>query len=165
MRKWIFSSLFSATAVLMAPQVMAEKGVCEMVKPTVENIRANLHAQYLPNFIPVVVNSEKELGLSAEQCQAFNQFRKEKAVVGKELVEKINKMEQESHDLALNGASLDEIKARHTQIAEARAKLIEGKMKCHQFIKNTLTEAQYTQLVNDVYPKRRAMAMEKVNGK
>lgn len=92
-------------------------------------------------------------------------FQKEKAPKGKELIKEINKMEAESRDLALKGASLEEIKSRHVKIAELREKLMEGKMKCHQFVKSQLTEEQYSKMINEIYPammaKAQAMLAEK----
>ncbi|QKI89286.1 hypothetical protein [Thiomicrorhabdus xiamenensis] len=166
MRKPFIHAVLGAALLSASSQVMAnETGVCKAVVPTAQAIRATLHANYLPNFIPMIVNSEKELNLTAEQCRTFNKFRSEKAVKGKQLIEKINKMEQESRVMALQGESLEVIKQRHAKIAELREKLVEGKMKCHQFVKKVLSAEQYAKLVKEIYPQMRTKAMEIINVK
>lgn len=153
----VSSTLFSGA--LMA-QSDPSPSFCETVKPTPQAMRETLHANYLPNFLPVIVNSEQALGLSAEQCAKFNQFRKEKAVQGKKVIKQINEMEAESHEQALKGASMDEIMQRHKEIAALREKITQGKMKCHQFVKSVLTDAQYQKLVTEIYPQKRAQALK-----
>lgn len=156
--KKLFASVVLSSGVLMATQSFASEGVCKPLKPSVEAIKANFHANYLPNFIPIVMNSEQALNLTAAQCQAFMKFQKEKAPKGKELIKEINKMEAESRQMALQGASLEEIKTRHVKIAELREKLMEGKMKCHQFVKSQLTAEQYSKMINEIYPAMMAKA-------
>ncbi|CAN8141441.1 conserved exported hypothetical protein [uncultured Thiomicrorhabdus sp.] len=149
-------------SLLIASSFAHAQDACVKVQPKVEDIRANFHANYMPNFIPVVVNSEEALNLTAEQCKTFNEFRTTKGKNGKKLINKIHEMESESQKMALAGAGLEEMKNRHAKIAELRAKLMEGKMKCHQFVKKTLTAEQYDKLINEVYPSMIAMAKEKL---
>ncbi|BBP45825.1 hypothetical protein THMIRHAS_11980 [Thiosulfatimonas sediminis] len=160
MRKFILAAF--AGSALIASSMASAAGNCIQVQPKVEDMRANFHANYLPNFIPVVVNSEAALNLSAEQCQIFNEFRTTKGKNGKALIEKINQMEKESQTLALAGASLEEMKARHVKIAELREKLMVGKMNCHQFVKKNLTAEQYDKLINEVYPAMLAKAQARI---
>lgn len=161
MRKFILATL-TGSALLASSASYASEGVCNQIQPKVVDIRANFHANYMPNFIPVVVNSEEALNLTAEQCKTFNNFRMTKGKNGKKLIKKIHQLEKESQKMALAGADLPEMKKRHLKIAELRAKLMEGKMKCHQFVKSNLTAEQYDKLINDVYPKMYAMALERI---
>lgn len=160
MRKFILAAITGSA--LIASSVSCADGACIKVQPKTEDIRANFHANYMPNFIPVVVNSEEALNLTAEQCKTFNEFRTTKGKNGKKLINKIHEMEQESQKMALAGASLEEMKGRHAKIAELRAKLMEGKMKCHQFVKSQLTAEQYDKLINEVYPQMVAQAKERI---
>lgn len=149
-----------ALSLLFSMNAQANEGVCIPVNPTKETVMANVHANYMPNFIPVVVNSEKELGLTAKQCNAFNDFRLNKSK-GKELIANIIKLEQESNQAALAGVSADEMMAKHEKIAELRKKLTAGKLKCRDFVKSQLTEAQFKQLVTEVYPAKMAAAAKR----
>ncbi|MBF6058860.1 MULTISPECIES: Spy/CpxP family protein refolding chaperone [Thiomicrorhabdus] len=163
MRKLLIATLFGASFVMTAQgAAAAEGGVCQTVKPNPTTIIENFHANYLPNLLPAVLNSEKALNLSAEQCQKFNKFKTEKAPNGKKLIAKIIKMEGESRQMALEGADLKTIQARNEEIAALRAKLVTGKMKCHQFVKSVLTPEQYSKLIKEVYPAMRAKAEELV---
>lgn len=139
------------------------EGVCEPVQPKAEDIKANFHANYLPNLIPALVNSETALQLTPAQCQTFNQYRKETAAKGKELIAQIATLEKASMQAALEGASSDDIMQRHQKIAELRAKIVAGKMKCHEFVKTQLTPDQYQKFVQEVYPQLQAMAQQKIN--
>ncbi|WP_319381078.1 Spy/CpxP family protein refolding chaperone [Thiomicrorhabdus sp.] len=166
MRKLLMATFLGTSLAITAQGVAAaEGGVCQKVTPTPKSIIENFHANYMPNLLPVVLNSEQALNLSAEQCQKFNQFKKEKAPNGKKLIDKIIKMEQESSQMALEGASLETIQKRNKEIAELRAKLVTGKMKCHQFIKSSLTPEQYDKLVKEVYPTMRAKAESMIRPK
>ena len=165
MRKLLVSALLGSSLIMSAPSFAAEAGVCNKAKPTVQAIQANFHANYMPNFIPIVLNNEKGLNLTAEQCQTFNKFQKEKAQNGKKLIKKINQMEAESRQMALKGAPLEELQARHKEIAEAREKLMVGKWKCHQFVKKQLTAEQYDKLINVIYPQMMKKAQAMLEGK
>lgn len=161
MRSFISIGLISVS-LCVSFSVMAE-AVCQTAQPKAEDIKANFHANYLPNFIPALVNSEEVLQLTPAQCQTFNQYRQETAAKGKELIAQIIQLEKESMQQALAGASHDDIMQRHQKIAELRQKMVEGKMKCHEFVKAQLTSEQYDKLVKEVYPKLQAMAAQKAS--
>jgi len=150
--------LVTATLPMM---VQAQDGVCEKVVPTKEAAMATFHATYMPSFIPVLVNSEKELNLTAQQCQAFNKFRAEKAPNGKKLIEQIMKLEQEATQAVLSGESKEQILARNAKLAELREKLVKGKLNCQGFVKKQLTDEQYQKLVSEVYPAKMAAAKKR----
>lgn len=157
--------LITATALsltLVSTAIYADAGQCKTVQPTKEAIQLNFHANYLPNLIPALLNSEKALNLTADQCRSFNQLREKKGKEGKLLMKEIKALENESMRMALAGATIQEIQARHAKIAELRAKIVEGKMKCHQFVKDHLNEDQYTRLTQDIYPKMVAKAQQKI---
>lgn len=126
MRATLLKTALVLTSTLTMSLAFAE-GVCEAVQPKAEDIKANFHANYLPNLIPALVNSEAALQLSAEQCKTFNQYRKETAAKGKELIAQIGTLEKASMQAALEGANSDEIMQRHQKIAELRAKIVAGK--------------------------------------
>lgn len=166
MRKLLLTcALAGLTSVPFMAQAAETGATCEKVKPTIESIRANLHSNYMPNFIPVVMMNQEALGLTAEQCAKVTAFRDDKAAKGKMVIEKIIKLEAAAHDAALAGEDLAAMKVRHAEIAELRAKIMEGKMACHQFMKKLLTEAQYTKLIKEVYPAMRAKMQERIADK
>lgn len=146
--------LLSSAAILSANVVVstAFAGNCEKPTQKPENIQATLHTTYMPNLLPVVLNSEKALGLSSKQCQAFNQFKNDKAPGGAKISKQILALEKQSHDEALNGATWQQLKSRNAEIQALRDKLANGKLKCHQFVKGQLSDKQYNQLINEVYP-------------
>jgi len=147
MRKLILALAVSAVAAVPTISMADNSGVmCEKVKPTIENIRANLHANYMPNYIPVLTNSQEALSLSGDQCAAINKFRKEKASKGALIVKDINKLEKEAYQAAFDGASMDDIMKRNTEIQSLRTKITQGKMKCHGFVKKLLSDEQYKKL-------------------
>lgn len=156
------SAILLSTGLLVSLSATAE-GVCKTVQPKAEDIKANFHANYLPNLIPALVNSEAALSLTTEQCQIFNQYRQETAAKGKEAIAQIAQLEKQSMQAALAGASNEDIMQRHQKIAELRQKIVVGKMKCHEFVKSQLTASQYEKLVNEVYPKLQAMAAQKAS--
>ncbi|WP_127470121.1 hypothetical protein [Thiomicrorhabdus aquaedulcis] len=156
------------TSLTLSPAIShaAEAGAtCEKVQPKIESIRANLHSNYMPNFIPVVMMNQEALSLTAEQCTKLTAFRDDKAAKGKMVIEKIIKLEAAAHDAALAGEDLAAMKVRHAEIAELRAKIMEGKMACHQFMKKLLTEEQYTKLIKEVYPAMRTKMQERIADK
>lgn len=129
-----------------------QAGVCEVPSQKPQNIQVTLHTTYMPNLLPVVLNSESKLNLSAEQCQAFNKFKNEKAPGGAKLSKQIVDLEKQSHDQALKGATWEQLSTRNAEIEALRTKLANGKMKCHQFVKAQLNDEQYAKLINEVYP-------------
>lgn len=143
------------SAAIFAAHFMttASAGVCEKPTQKPANIQATLHTTYMPNLLPVVLNSEQALGLSAQQCAAFNKFKNEKAPGGAKLSKDILALEKQSHDEALNGATWEQLATRNAEIEALRAKLAQGKMKCHQFVKAQLNDEQYKKLINEIYPK------------
>ena len=141
--------------------VALDAQVCQKVSPSIEAMRENLHSNYMPNFLPVLMNSQEALGLTGAQCAKLNTFKKDKASKGKMVIKKVHQLEAESHDLALNGASLENILARHQDIAVLREKIVKGKMGCQKFVKSVLTEAQFEQFL-DIYKQKRAQALQKL---
>lgn len=146
--------LLSSAAILSANVAIATAyaGNCELPSQNPANIQATLHTTYMPNLLPVVLNSESKLGLSAEHCKAFNKFKNEKAPGGAKLSKQILSLESQSHDEALRGASWKQLQARNDEIQALRNKLANGKIKCHQFVKSQLNNEQYTKLINEIYP-------------
>ncbi len=142
------------TTALLSMQLMsaANASVCEVPTQKPANIQATLHTTYMPNLLPVVLNSEEALNLSREQCQAFNKFKNEKAPGGAKISKDILALEKQSHDQALNGATWEQLEARNLEIQALRNKLANGKIKCHQFVKSQLSEEQYTKLISQIYP-------------
>ena len=147
MRKLILA-LIVTTATIVPTISMADNSavMCEKVTPTIQNIRENLHANYMPNYLPVLTNSQEALGLSGEQCAVINKYRKEKASKGQLIVKETNKPEKEAYQAAFEGASMDDIMKRNTEIQSLRTKITQGKMKCHGFVKKLLSAEQYKKL-------------------
>lgn len=166
MRKIVFAAVISAVATLPTVTMADNSAVqCEKVSPTINQIRANLHANYMPNFLPMLTNSQKELGLSGEQCAAINQFRKDKASKGKMVIKKIIQLEKEAGEAAFKGASMEEILKRNQEIQALRTKIVEGKMNCHHgFVKKLLTEQQYIDLKERIKVQK-AKVMASLEGK
>jgi len=165
MRKTIFAAVISAVSILPAVSMADNAGVqCNKVTPTVVSIRATLHANYLPNFMPVLANSQEALGLNGQQCAAVNKFLKEKAPKGKMAMKKLVELETEAGMAAMNGASIGEILKRNEEIQALRTKIVEGKMNCHGFVKGLLTEQQYVDL-KVMMKKKKAEVMASLAGK
>lgn len=166
MRKTILAAVIS-TVVTLPSVTMADNSAvqCEKVSPTITEIRENLHANYMPNFLPMLTNSQETLGLSGEQCAAINDFRRDKASQGKLLIKKIIKLEAEASAAAFEGASMDDILKRNQEIQALRTKIVEGKMNCHHgFVKKLLTEQQYIDLKASIKVQK-AKVMASLEGK
>lgn len=153
MRSMVTSLGLGAALALSAFSFSAQAEVCETVQPKASNIQAAMHATYMPHFMPVVLNSEQALDLSEKQCQAFNQFKKEKAPGGAKLIKKIVKLEKELKQQALQGAAWNALESQHNEVQALRTKLANGKLNCHKFVKSQLNDEQYQKLINEIYPK------------
>lgn len=151
MKKVILAAGFVLASQFAVSNALAD--MCEKPTQKPANIQATLHTTYMPNLLPVVLNSEQLLGLSAEQCAAFNKFKNEKAPGGAKLSKEILALEKQSHDEALKGATWEQLAARNAEIEALRTKLANGKIKCHQFVKAQLNDEQYKKLINEIYPK------------
>lgn len=98
-------------------------------------------------LMPIVVRHEAALDLSAEQIAAFDAFRKENMPVRIRVQQEILDKRAALRMAILEGRPAAEREALMAEVADAELRHMQGRDRCADFMRETLTEAQYAEVV------------------
>jgi len=132
-RQLIMAS-FVAVATAMGGSVVAKSVPGDGAKPIVE-------------LMPIVVRHEAVLDLSAEQIAAFDAFRKENMPARIQVQKEILDKRAELRTAILDGRSATERETLMGEIVDAEMRHLQGRDRCADFMRTTLSEAQYAEVV------------------
>jgi len=132
-RQLIMAS-FVAVATAMGGSVVAKSVPGDGAKPIVE-------------LMPIVVRHEAVLDLSAEQIAAFDAFRKENMPARIEVQKEVLDKRAELRTAILDGRSATERETLMGEIVDAEMRHLQGRDRCADFMRTTLSEAQYAEVV------------------
>lgn len=97
-------------------------------------------------LMPLTLRYEADLKLSAEQIQALDSYRKQ-AMPGRVAVQKkILELRGQLRVAMLDNKPAAEREALMKQIADAEVEHFKGRERCVEFVRQTLTAAQFTQI-------------------
>lgn len=125
--------LLVAAATSMTGSAMAKSVPGDGAKPVVE-------------LMPIVVRHEAALNLSAEQIAAFEAFRKENMPVRIKVQQEILDKRAALRLAILDGLPGAERDALMAEIADAELRHFQGRSRCADFMRETLTEAQFAEV-------------------
>ena len=104
------------------------------------------HANPLPNLMRITLGNAELLNLDKGQVKALKTYAKANRPKVKELVKKVMAQEKMLLQESL-GADKDVVKKSEAMF-DTRREIIQMKTTCRAFLKNTLSEKQYAQVIS-----------------
>lgn len=104
-------------------------------------------AKPVVELMPIVVRHEAALDLSADQIAALEAFRKENMPTRIKVQKEILDKRAELRAAILEGRPAAEREALIRDVADAEIRHLQGRDRCADFMRNTLSEAQYAEVV------------------
>lgn len=104
-------------------------------------------AKPVVELMPIVVRHEAALDLSADQIAALEAFRKENMPTRIKVQTEILDTRAELRAAILEGRPAAEREALIRDVADAELRHLQGRDRCADFMRKTLSEAQYAEVV------------------
>lgn len=104
-------------------------------------------AKPVVELMPIVVRHEAALDLSADQIAALEAFRKENMPTRIKVQKEILDTRAELRAAILEGRPAAEREALIRDVADAELRHLQGRDRCADFMRKTLSEAQYAEVV------------------
>lgn len=146
-------------AAVPAPATMPMKAeVKPMKKASNKGFYKHLmHANFMPNLMPKIMMDYKKhnnpLGLTKEQFKKLKNFHVKHVTKLQEMVNNVVALEDEARKMALEGKSAKEVAKVGQESIKLRAKIMNGKLKCRDFVRSVLTPEQFEKLAASYYKK------------
>lgn len=105
------------------------------------------YANPMPNLMQIIVKQGDKLNLDEKQQAALKAWREQNHVKVHDMVKKINQLDAEINNKALEGASAKTLQQLASAVMDTRMQLFNAKLACRENMKSVLNKDQYEQVI------------------
>ncbi len=107
-----------------------------------------LHANPMPNYMPVIMKNAKDLALTSDQTEKLKSWVAANNKKAEDVVKKIVQLENNLAMESINGVDKPTLMKEYSEIADLRIKLASSKTDCRDNIRKILSTEQWQKLVS-----------------